>query len=104
MKMPELATLGSLLIGLQGCGTAPPLVQWHFESVEATRLVGPRAAIGELQEVHSAGYTNFFGMAGSHRFFHTTHDTLATTRPHLLEPVARAFADALTEVAQRAAR
>ena len=43
-------------------------------------------------------------MAGSHRFFHTTHDTLATTRPHLLEPVARAFADALTEVAQRAAR
>ncbi len=81
-----------------------PLVQRHFESVEANRLVGPRAAIGELREVHSAGYTNFFGMAGSHSFFHTTHDTLATTRPHLLEPVARAFADALTEVSQRAAR
>jgi len=104
MKLPELATLGSLLIGLQGCGTAPPLVQRHFESLEATRLVGPRAAIGELREVHGAGYTNLFGMAGSHSFFHTTHDSLATTRPQLLEPVAQAFADALTEVAQRAAR
>jgi hypothetical protein len=80
------------------------LVQRHFESIEAIRLVGPRAAIGELREVHGAGYTNFFGMAGSHSFFHTLHDTLATTRPQLLEPVARAFADALTEVAQRAPR
>jgi hypothetical protein len=41
------------------------------------------------------------GMAGLHRFFHTPADDLRTTGPEILEPVARAFADAVRKAAGR---
>jgi hypothetical protein len=40
-------------------------------------------------------------MAGLHRFFHTPADDLGTTSPEILEPVARAFTDAVRKVATR---
>jgi hypothetical protein len=43
-------------------------------------------------------------MAGLHRFFHTPADDLRTTSPEILEPVARAFADAVRKVAERGER
>jgi hypothetical protein len=46
-------------------------------------------AVGELRDVRGAGYRNFLGMAGLHRFFHTPADDLRTTGPEILEPVAR---------------
>ena len=60
-----------------------------------------KQAVGELRDVHAAGYPNFFGMAGLHRFFHTPADDLRTTSPEILEPVARAFAAAVRQAAER---
>lgn len=39
-------------------------------------------------------------MAGLHRFFHTPADDLRATAPEILEPVARAFADAVRKAAE----
>src|ERR1035437_9165275 len=60
--------------------------------------------LGELRDVQAAGYPNFLGMAGLHRFFHTPADDLRPTSPEILEPVARAFADAVRKAAERGER
>ncbi len=74
------------------------LVDRHFARITGTRVTGEKAAIGELREVHAAGYPGFFGMAGSHRLFHTPADTIAAVDPALLTPMAKAFADTLAAV------
>jgi hypothetical protein len=81
--------------------SAAPLVHDTFAVIEAKRLVAEKQAVGELRDVQAAGYPNFFGMAGQHRFFHTPADDLRTTSPEILEPVARAFADAVRKAATR---
>jgi hypothetical protein len=84
--------------------SAVSLVGETFAAIKATRLVAEKQAVGELRDVHAAGYRNFFGMAGLHRFFHTPADDLRTTGPEILEPVARAFADALRKAVERGER
>jgi hypothetical protein len=84
--------------------SAGPLVGETFAAIEATRLVAEKQAVGELRDVQAAGYRNFLGMAGLHRFFHTPADDLSTTSPEILEPVARAFADAVRKAAERGER
>jgi hypothetical protein len=84
--------------------SARALVGETFTAVKANRLVAEKQAIGELRDVHAAGYRNFFGVAGLHRFFHTPSDDLRTTSPEILEPVARAFAEAVRKVAERGER
>ena len=84
--------------------SAAPLVHETFAAIKATRLVAEKQAVGELRDVHAAGYPNFFGVAGLHRFFHTPADDLRTTSPEILEPVARAFADAVRKAAERGER
>jgi hypothetical protein len=69
----------------------------RFKDIAATPLSGARAGIGELRDVQAAGYPRFFGMAGSHTFFHTLADSAATTGPEILEPVVRAFAETLDD-------
>ena len=81
--------------------SAASLVGDSFVAIEARRLVAEKQAVGELRDVHAAGYPNFFGMAGLHRFFHTPADDLRTTSPEILEPVARAFAAAVRQAAER---
>jgi hypothetical protein len=71
----------------------------RFKDVTATTMTGQRAAVGELRDVVAAGYPRFFGMAGSHTFFHTPADRATATGPEILEPVVRAFAEALDEAA-----
>src|SRR6266700_3128316 len=83
--------------------SAVPLVGETFATIKATRLVAEKQAVGELRDVQAAGYRNFFGMAGLHRFFHTPADDLRTTGPEILEPVARAFADAVRKASERGA-
>jgi hypothetical protein len=73
-------------------------VERAFAQVEGVRLTGEKAAIGELRDVYSANYRHFFGMAGSHKYFHTPADGLAAVDPDLLVPMATAFADALSAV------
>jgi len=75
-----------------------PLVDRHFAAIDGTRLIGERAAIGEVREVHAAGYSNFFGMAASHTLFHTRADSAAAIDPALLVPMARAFEGTLEEI------
>ena len=48
--------------------------------------------------MHAAGYANFFGMAGTHRLFHTARDSAAAVNPAKLTPMAKAFADTLDAV------
>ena len=84
--------------------SAAPLVGETFAAIKATHLVAEKQAVGELRDVHAAGYPNFFGMAGLHRFFHTPADDLGTTNAEILEPVARAFADAVRTISRRGAR
>jgi hypothetical protein len=81
--------------------SAVPVTDEAFASVAAKRLVAEKEAVGELRDVHAAGYRNFLGMAGRHRTFHTPQDDLAATGPEILEPVARAFADALRKTIAR---
>jgi hypothetical protein len=57
-----------------------------------------------LRDVHAAGYPNFLGLAGQHRFFHTPGDDVSATGPDILEPVARAFADAVRKITARGER
>jgi hypothetical protein len=81
--------------------SAEPLVGETFAAIKATRLVAEKQAVGELRDVHAAGFPNFLGMAGLHRLFHTPADDLRTTGPEILEPVARAFADAVRKTVER---
>jgi hypothetical protein len=84
--------------------SAAPLVGETFAAISATRQVAEKQALGELRDVQAAGYANFFGMAGLHRFFHTPADDLRTTGAEILEPVARAFADAVRKASERGER
>ena len=84
--------------------SAAPLVNETFAAISATHQVAEKQALGELRDVHAAGYANFFGMAGLHRFFHTPADDPRTTSPEILEPVARAFADAVRKTVERGQR
>jgi len=70
-------------------------------AIKATPVVAEKQAVGELRDVHAAGYPNFLGLAGHHRFFHTPGDDVSSTGPEILEPVARAFADAVRGIAER---
>jgi hypothetical protein len=81
--------------------SAAPLVNETFAAISATRQVAEKQPLGELRDVQAAGYANFFGMAGLHRFFHTPADDLRTTGAEILEPVARAFADAVRKTVER---
>jgi hypothetical protein len=74
------------------------LVDRHFAGIEGTRLTAEKAAVGELREVHAAGYANFFGMAGTHRLFHTARDSAAVVDLAKLAPMGKAFADTLDAV------
>lgn len=73
------------------------VVARRFAGITATPLSGAGARLGELRDVGAAGYPRFFGMAGTHTFFHTPADTAATTGPEILEPVVRAFVQTLDE-------
>jgi hypothetical protein len=73
-------------------------VERAFAQIEGVRLTGEKAAIGELRDVHATNYRHFFGMAGSHKLFHTPVDGLAAVDPDLLAPMAKAFADTLSAV------
>jgi len=84
--------------------SAQALVGETFADIKASRLVAEKQAVGELRDVHAAGYPNFFGVAGLHRFFHTPSDDLRPTSPEILEPVGRAFADAVRKVMERGER
>ena len=68
-----------------------------FKGIDAARFVGAQAGVGELREVLAAGYPRFFGMAGTHPYFHTPADRAAMTSPELLEPVTRSFAATVDE-------
>jgi hypothetical protein len=84
--------------------SATVLVGENFAAIKANRFVAEKQAVGELRDVHAAGYQNFFGMAGLHRFFHTPADDISTTSPEILEPVARAFAAAVRQAVERGER
>src|SRR4029453_1335389 len=90
----ELDTRQRLVLSWQAIETT---VMRRFKDVAATPLLGARAGIGELRDVQAAGYPRFFGMAGSHTFFHTPADSAAATGPEILEPVIRAFAETLDD-------
>ncbi|QOZ71378.1 hypothetical protein [Bradyrhizobium arachidis] len=81
--------------------SAVALTDEAFARVDAKRLVTEKQAVGELRDVHAAGYANFLGMAGRHRTFHTPSDDLAATGADILEPVARAFVDAARKIVER---
>jgi hypothetical protein len=78
--------------------SAASVVERPFAGIEGTRLVADKAAVGELRDVQAAGYANFFGMAGAHKFFHTPRDGLAAVNPDLLGPIVNAFAQTLAAV------
>jgi hypothetical protein len=66
-----------------------------FAGIEGQRLTGRAAAFGELREVLAAGYPRCFGMAGTHRLFHTPADRAAMVDLAALETVVEAFAATL---------
>lgn len=91
----EVDTRQRLVLSSQAMAS---MVKRRFKDIAAELLSGERAGVGELRDVQAAGYPRFFGMAGSHTFFHTPADTAAATGPEILEPVVRAFAETLDDV------
>jgi hypothetical protein len=86
----------------RGLGISESLVktvEGPFRNIEATRFIGEKAAIGELREIHAAGYPDFVGMFGLHPLFHTPIDSSEMTGPAALEPVMAAFAATLKQLA-----
>jgi hypothetical protein len=81
--------------------SAGRLADESFGAIKATHLVAEKQAVGELRDVHAAGYPNFLGLAGHHRFFHTPGDDVSSTGPEILEPVARAFTEAVRRITGR---
>jgi hypothetical protein len=69
-----------------------------FKDAQVTRLIGEKAATGELRDVHGAGYADYLGMFGLHPLFHTPIDGAEMTGPMVLEPVVRAFAATLNAI------
>ncbi len=98
----SLACQDTLDKAILSSNSLAPLVGRHFAAVGGTHLAGERAAIGEMREVHAAGYPNFLGMAASHKYFHTPADDASRTGPELLAPMAAAFAGAMAELASTA--
>lgn len=82
--------------------TMAPLVERTFAGIPGTRLVGEKAAVGEMRDVQSNGFPNFFGMAGAHKYFHTPADNSAEVDPAQLVKVVKAFADTLGEASKSA--
>ena len=76
-------------------------VEKTFADVRVNRLVGDKAAAGELRDIMASGYPNFLGMFGLHPLFHTPLDNADMTGPAALEPVMRAFAAALREIVSK---
>ncbi|MDE2368944.1 MAG: hypothetical protein KGN16_08220 [Burkholderiales bacterium] len=70
-----------------------------FAEIPATPYLGAQSGVGELRDVRAAGYANYFGMAGIHRYFHTPEDRLDLTGPELLAPLAEKFAQELDGLA-----
>jgi hypothetical protein len=81
--------------------SAVALADETLASIKVTPVVAEKEAVGELRDVHAAGYPNFLGIAGRHRFFHTPGDDVSSTGPDILEPVARAFTEAVRKIAER---
>jgi hypothetical protein len=94
----SLACRDPVVTAINSSAALTPLVDRTFANIKGTRLTAEKAAVGELREVHAKGYANFFGMAGSHKFFHTPADSAAAVDPALLTPMAKAFADTLDAV------
>jgi len=67
--------------GIEGWGLLPFCVAVPPGGA-AKRLVTGQQAVGELRDVHAAGYINFLGMAGRHRTFHTPADHLDDRARH----------------------
>lgn len=92
----SLACRDPVMTAINSSASMTRPVERAFAQVEGVRLTGEKAAIGELRDVYAAGYRHFFGMAGSHKLFHTPADGLAAVDPRLLVPMAKAFADTLS--------
>jgi len=58
------ATVDTRRRSINRSASLDPLVRRHFAAVPGVDRVGEAAAVGELREVHAAGYGNFFGVAG----------------------------------------
>jgi hypothetical protein len=70
------------------------------EAVNVCFLSGnERDALNDIST--GGGLPEFPWDGGLRRFFHTPADDLRTTSPEILEPVARAFADAVRKAAER---
>lgn len=94
----SLACRDPVVTAINSSAALAALVDKHFAAIRGVRLTAEKAAIGELRDVHAAGYADFFGMAGSHKLFHTQADNAAAVDPTLLVPMAKAFANALAAV------
>jgi hypothetical protein len=81
--------------------SAAALTQDAFAGQPFVRVIADGPPPGELRDIYAAGYTNFFGIAAGHRFFHNPADTPATTGPEALEPVVRGFARAIATVIEK---
>ncbi|WP_148293715.1 hypothetical protein [Azospirillum sp. B4] len=65
--------------------------------LEATYLADKVMAGGELVNVLNAGYGSAIGLYGVHRYFHTRGDDLRCTSAAMVQPVERAFREAIKQ-------
>ena len=74
------------------------LVAHHLGPGTGSVLTGASAAIGELRDVHHAGYPRFAGLIGQNPLFHTPADRAFVTSGAILAPVLAAFEAMMDEI------
>jgi hypothetical protein len=71
------------------------VVDAKFKDPALNLIVSPRIMYGDLLDVSPYGYNNLFGISGAHEYHHSTQDLPPVTGPDILEPMARAYQEAL---------
>jgi hypothetical protein len=84
---------------LRGTQELFPVFEPAFQHIPGLKI-GTGSYAGALKDIVDAGY-NAFGFFGSNYFYHILQDTEKETGPELLEPVARALTNVLTELDSR---
>jgi len=86
---------------LVGNGDTVTLLRQSFQGVTGLEQVysgDSKSTSGEYSAILSAGYVPAIGAFGSHRFHHTTADTVDKTDGRLIAPVAEGFRRVLEEM------
>ena len=77
-----------------------PVLRDSFEGQAGLSTPYPisAGAVGELREIHAAGYERVFGLVGAHAYHHVRGDGLENTNPAWIRQASLAARDAIVQI------